>query len=453
MGSDCASRFDTRFDVVVIGGGPGGTTTATHLARAGLRVALFDKKRFPRFHIGESLLPASLPLLEELGVLAEVERRFLRKPGGKWYYGEQPMFSDFAQGRGDTSFARTPHAYMVKRDEFDELLLRNAAAAGVEVHEGCGVVDVLREGEKVVGVVVSEAGKTRTVGCDMLFDASGFGAVLAKKLGLRRENRLKRMAVFGHYATTAIDEDLKKGWFVGQMIQDGWLWLIPLRRDLVSIGVVVPVERYKNAAASPREFLEHHIRNVPIAKRAITPPELQGSVHLYGNLGHTTSRAHGPGWALVGDAAFFIDPCYSSGVHLALSSGKEAAHAYLAHRRGQAYAKTFAAYEKRLRRDEKLVLRFVDAFYMASRNRFLRWFIPFSNNDRLNRDFVTVTGGDFARRPGLINLLYFTSKILGALFPFRTRDEIGSPPRLPPPDPPRLLPVADTRAEPREELR
>ena len=411
-----------KVDAAVIGGGPAGSTVATLLAKQGLQVALFERRSFPRFHIGESLLPASLPIFEELGVHEEIKSRFIKKPGGKWYYGEQPVFSDFSAGPGGTSFDRTPHAYMVKRAEFDEILLRNAARSGAQVFHDQTVVDVLQSGDRVNGVVVRNGtGVNQEYGCDMVFDCSGYSAVIPKKFNLRRENRLRRMAVFGHYRTTPLNEDVKNGWFVGQMVYNGWIWLIPLKPDLISIGVVIPVEEFKKAQQSPQAFLERYMATTPIVPPSITPnPQLEGKVHIYGNLGHTTSRAYGNGWVLVGDAAFFIDPCYSSGVHLALSMAKEAANLFLESRRtGRSQVELFAEYERTLRKDERLVLRFVDAFYMASRNRVLKWLVPLSTTERVNRSFVAVTGGDFATRPWMINWVYFLSRIVSFLFPLR----------------------------------
>ena len=411
-----------KVDAAVIGGGPAGSTVATLLAKQGLQVALFERRSFPRFHIGESLLPASLPIFEELGVHEEIKSRFIKKPGGKWYYGEQPVFSDFSAGPGGTSFDRTPHAYMVKRAEFDEILLRNAARSGAQVFHDQTVVDVLQSGDRVNGVVVRNGtGVNQEYGCDMVFDCSGYSAVIPKKFNLRRENRLRRMAVFGHYRTTPLNEDVKNGWFVGQMVYNGWIWLIPLKPDLISIGVVIPVEEFKKAQQSPQAFLERYMATTPIVPPSIAPnPQLEGKVHIYGNLGHTTSRAYGNGWVLVGDAAFFIDPCYSSGVHLALSMAKEAANLFLESRRtGRSQVELFAEYERTLRKDEKLVLRFVDAFYMASRNRVLKWLVPLSTTERVNRSFVAVTGGDFATRPWMINWVYFLSRIVSFLIPLR----------------------------------
>lgn len=415
---------DHQVDAVIIGGGPAGSTVATLLARQGLQVALFERRTFPRFHIGESLLPASLPIFQELGVHEEIKKRFLKKPGGKWYYGDQPVFSDFAAGPGGTSFDKTPHAYMVEREHFDDILLKNAARSGAQVFQEHAVVDLLQNGEQMTGVVVSDAtGATQNYHADMVFDCSGFAAVISRKFGLRRENRLKRMAVFGHYRTVPLNEDVKKGWFVGQMVYNGWIWLIPLEPDLISIGIVIPVEDYRKAQQSPQAFLERYMATTPIVPPSISPnPQLEGKIHIYGNLGYTSSRAYGNGWVLVGDAAFFIDPCYSSGVHLALSMAKEAANLFLESRRtGRSQTELFSGYEKTLRKDEKLVLRFVDAFYMASRNRVLKWLIPVTTTERVNRSFVAVTGGDFAEQPWMINMVYYMSRVVSFLFPLRAR--------------------------------
>lgn len=424
--SQPASMQTGARDAIVIGGGPAGSTAATLLAREGLRVIVFEKSAFPRFHIGESLLPASVPILQDLGVKEELDRRCLRKPGGKWYYGGRPVFSDFAGGPRGTSFERTPHAYMVKRDEFDELLLENAAKHGAEVRFEHQVTGLLRDGSRVTGVTVrSKDGAVRGVRAPVVFDCSGYGAVVSKQLGIRAENRLRRMAVFGHYRVQALDENVRDGWFVGQMIRNGWVWMIPLKPGFVSVGAVVELERFRMASLTPRAFLEQLMRTVPRVRDGLAGDcELEGDVRVYGNLGYTTQKVYGDGWVLVGDAAFFIDPCYSSGVHLALATARSAAQRYLEMcRTGKTMAACFEPYEKHLRTDERLVLRFVETFYMASRNRFLRWFIPVANTPRLNRAFVAVTGGDFARHPGMINFAYFTSKIAEWLLPFPVRED------------------------------
>jgi len=420
----------TSYDAVVIGGGPAGSTVATLLARQGLRVVVFEKKTFPRFHIGESLLPASLPIFEELGVQEQLKARFIKKGGGKFYFGQAPVYSDFSSAPRTASFAKTPNAYMVTREDLDDILLKNAASSGAEVHFQESVTDLIQQGKRVIGVIVEDAaGKNRHVHCDMVFDCSGFGAVIPKKFNLRRENRLKRMAVFGHYQTTPLDKDVKNGWIVAPMIYDGWMWMIPLKQDMVSVGIVIPVEEFKKAEQSPQEFLESYMKKEPVVKAGLSPnPQLQGKIHLYGNLGYTTSRAYGDGWVLVGDAAFFIDPCFSSGVHLALSSAKEAARCYLEARHSlRSPTEIFQAYEKVLRTDEKYVLRFVDAFYMASRNHVLRWLGPqcmrIFRSLGLYQTVDKAIGGDFSQNALTINIIFAFSKIISFLLPIRPQTE------------------------------
>jgi flavin-dependent dehydrogenase len=421
-------------DAIVIGGGPAGATVATLLARQGLSITLLERQAFPRFHIGESLLPASTPIFQELGVYKEIDARFIRKPGGKWYYGKRPVFSDFASGVDNTSFAKTPYAYMVKRAEFDEILLRNAERSGARVFEEYAVIDLLEQNGQVIGTVVrdNKSGQLHEMRCKMLFDCSGFAGVASNKFRLRKQNKLKTIAVFGHYRTTPVDEDVKNGWIVAPMLYNGWIWMIPLERDLVSVGVVTSLDKFTQAQQEPRRFLERYISFSQIVKSGLGPnPALESKVHLYGNLGYTTSRACGDGWALVGDAAFFIDPCYSTGVHLALLMAKKAVEVYLESRRtGQPPSAAFAGgYEPFVRKEEKLALRLVDAFYMASRNRVLRWLVPASNIRPIARQFAALTGGDFVDYPHAINMLYFTCKTVSHLLPLPVTDnfEASSP--------------------------
>jgi flavin-dependent dehydrogenase len=171
---------------------------------------------------------------------------------------------------------------MVRREEFDEILLNNSVRSGAHVTQLAGNtdLDVLQTGDRVTGVTVKDpAGVVREYTCDMVFDCSGYSAFLARKFNLRSENRLNRMAIFGHYKTVPLNEDVKKGWFVGQMVYDGWIWLIPLKPDLISIGLVIPVEEYKKAQQSPQAFLEHYMATTPIV-----PPSIRADRQLEGKM-------------------------------------------------------------------------------------------------------------------------------------------------------------------------
>ena len=205
------------------------------------------------------------------------------------------------------------------------------------------------------------------------------------------------------------------------MVYNGWIWLIPLKKDLISIGVVIPVEEYQKAEKSPQAFLEQYMATTPIVPASITPkPRLEGKVHIYGNMGHTTTQAHGEGWALVGDAAFFIDPCYSSGVHMALSMAKEAAHLFLESRRsGKKQSELFVGYGSIAARREAGASLCRCLLHAVSKELVLNgWVIPATTTEGINRSFVGVTGGDFTRHPVMIGFLISCRKLSAFYFLF-----------------------------------
>ncbi|MDH5291795.1 MAG: tryptophan 7-halogenase [Acidimicrobiia bacterium] len=313
--------------VVVIGGGPGGSTAATMVARTGHRVLLLEREQFPRAHIGESLLPASMPILEELGVADAVAAAgFEKKWGATMVWGRTP-------GPWSWYFAETntthPHAYQVWRPTFDALLLDNSRAAGVEVREQARVTEVLTEGESVVGVRwVDESGGAHEERPDLVIDASGQAALVGHALRLRRyDPAFRNMAVYAYFdgATRLPDPDATN--ILVESYPDGWLWVIPLHNGLVSVGAVVDIDvarpRLRGDALEP--FLRHEIAESELAAKL-----LAGASKVDGPFGirdwsYTSDRLVGDGYVLVGDAACFVDPLFSSGVHLALTSGLLAA--------------------------------------------------------------------------------------------------------------------------------
>ena len=314
-------------DVVVIGGGPGGSTAATMLARKGWRVVLFERERFPRHHVGESLLPASLPVLEELGILPAVQAAgFLPKWGATMVWGkdDEPWSWYFRETNPNN-----PHAYQVWRPVFDQLLLENSRACGVEAREGHQVVEVLYEEGRAVGVRYrSDAGEDGTARARFVVDASGQAALLGRRLGLRRwDPFFRNLAVYG-YVTGAdrLPTPDETNIFI-EAHPHGWSWMIPLHTGWTSVGMVLD-SRHGQERLSKGELREVFLRQVaeaPHTARLLRDAELVSGPQVVKDWSYTSERLVGDGYILVGDAACFVDPLFSSGVHLALMSGVLAA--------------------------------------------------------------------------------------------------------------------------------
>ncbi len=356
-------------DVAVIGGGPGGSTAATLVAAAGRSVVLFEKERFPRFHIGESLLPFNVDLLRRLGVLESVERCFVEK------WGVQLYSSDGAVTRRivfeDGLVAGYPRSFQVLRSRFDELLLRNAAAHGAEVLEQHAVIDARpshRDGCEIVAR--RPDGAVRTCRVRFVLDASGRDAFLASRHQLRAMmTYLRKAAVFAHYTGVPRAAGRAAGDIVLVLLRDGWFWMIPLPDGITSVGLVTDGTRIKSCGLPPAELLERSLRCCPAARERMRDARRVSEVYAASDYSYECAAIAGDGYLLVGDAAAFIDPVFSTGVWLAMSSAELAADAVvrgLAHDdgsgRGLAPA-SFAAYERRVRHHVRTYLRLVRRFY------------------------------------------------------------------------------------------
>jgi halogenation protein CepH len=315
------------YDVIVVGGGPAGSTAAGFLAQAGLRVLLLEKERFPRYHIGESLLSATLPILEALGALPAIENAaFVRKPGGTFVWGrsEEPWSFFFREDPGGR-----PHAFHVVRSEFDEILLRHAARLGVEVREGCAVRDVAYDGEARRSSVsfAGEAGREGRAEASFVIDASGQTALLGRRDRLREfDPFFKNLAVFGYFENaTALDGPVA-GNILSAAFGDGWFWFIPLHDGTTSVGAVVDARCFAAMAAGDPDGLYRRLiaSCAPVAER-LRRGRLVSPVRVIRDYSYSSRSFHGPGYLLSGDAACFIDPVFSTGVHLACLSGYLAA--------------------------------------------------------------------------------------------------------------------------------
>lgn len=315
---------EKRADVLVVGGGPAGATAATLLARRGRRVMLVERERHPRFHIGESLLPANLPILARLGVLEQVASIGVRKHGADFPASNAAGFNVF---RFDRALGDTPsYAFQVRRDEFDELLFRHAAAAGVEAQEGARVTAVELEDAGVLAQVEADTGATWTVRASYLVDATGRDTLLGRQLGLRRKHpRHRSAALYAHYRGVATRPGDDAGNISIYQHDRGWAWMIPLRGGIMSVGAVADPALFKGRREPPAAFLRRILDGIPQARERMAGAELVGHLHATGNYSYLCDRLAGPRWIMAGDAGAFVDPVFSTGVYLAMHSAERAA--------------------------------------------------------------------------------------------------------------------------------
>ena len=319
-----------NYDAVVIGGGPGGSTTATLLARRGWRVALLERERFPRPHVGESLLPASMPVLEELGVLDRVDAAgFPRKWGATMLWGREPEPWSWYFSETNRTY---PHAYQVWRPTFDKILLDNARDAGVNVREGHQVTGVDVGASQ--GNSLSYRTDDETIGtieADWIVDASGQSAILGRALGLRGwDERFRNMSVFGYFEGSEKLLEPDQGNIFVESYPDGWVWNIPLWKGLNSVGIVIDSEQGASGIAKHGVdgYFRRQLDSTSLSRKMLSSARLAEGPKVIKDWSYTSSQTVGDGWILVGDAACFVDPLFSSGVHLAMMSAVMAA-AYL----------------------------------------------------------------------------------------------------------------------------
>ncbi len=349
-------------DVIVIGGGPAGSTAAGFLAQSGVRVLLLEKDRFPRYHIGESLLSATLPILDALGVTPAIEAAgFIRKPGGTFVWGQQraPWSFFFREDPGGR-----PYAYHVVRSEFDHILLRHAAALGVDVREGQRVHAVGYDGRARV-TALDEHGTAVEAQAAYVIDASGQQAVLGRRAGLREFNPFfKNLAIFGYFEEAQPLDGAMAGNILSAAFNDGWFWFIPLHDGTTSVGAVVDARRYAGEAArGPAELYGRLIAAcAPVAER-VRAARLVSAIRVIRDYSYCSTRFYGPGYLLAGDAACFIDPVFSTGVHLACLSGYLAAQAVSAILRAAPEDATQRQYDARYRAAFERYLNFLYFFY------------------------------------------------------------------------------------------
>jgi flavin-dependent dehydrogenase len=323
----------TQPRVIVIGGGPSGTTAATLIAQKGYRVRLFEREKFPRFHIGESLIPQTYWVLKRLNMLPKMKSSHYIKKYSVQFVGSSGRLSEpfyFVDHKPHES----SQTWQVRRSEFDQMMLDNAVEHGVEVEQGVRVLEVLFEGDRAVGVRLQneDGGEERIERADVIVDASGQSALIMGKLGLREwDPILKKAACWTYWEGAYRDTGHDEGATVVLLTQNkaGWFWYIPLHDNIVSVGIVAGYDYlFKNRSSKDFETIYHEeVDNCPVVKQRIGSARRADVYRAAKEYSYRSKCVSGNGWVLVGDALGFLDPLYSSGVLLALKSGELAADA------------------------------------------------------------------------------------------------------------------------------
>lgn len=414
-------------DVVVVGGGPAGSTAAACLARAGRQVILLERDSFPRFHIGESLLASVNLVLDAIGAADLVRGAgFPRKWGATFVTpdGGVERVADFAIA----SDVPQPQTWQVPRERFDELLLRHAARCGADVRERHRVTAVAFDPDGVTVTFAHEHGDDSVepttvsrVRARAIIDASGRTALLGRRFELRiDEPELANVAIFSHFAGVPRAGGRRAGDIrIVARADMGWCWVIPISEELTSVGVVLPRAAFKQMSRTePGALLERCIADTPAVARLMASAERRWPVRVERDFSYGAKTYAGDRWILVGDAGSFLDPVFSSGVAIAMESGLEGARAVdAALSRGNLSARAFRTFDRRQRARYRMFRRFVLGFYTTA---FRDLFFSAEPPNHLFRSVVTVFAG-YWHPSWLTRLwvrLFFVSVRLQARFGF-----------------------------------
>lgn len=352
------------WDAIIIGGGPAGSTAATTLAKAGRKVLVLEKETFPRFHVGESLLPYNQKIFNDLGVATKVKAAgFMVKRGAQFIMGNDThgVRLNFSKG----SFTEYPESIQVERSKFDDLLLRHSRDCGAEVQEGCLVLEH-QVGEDQVSVRYRQAdGSENQVSARFLMDASGLSNFTGTREGLREYySGHKKIAIFGHHENLDMPSGEEKGDILIIRRKNSWFWMIPLEENKTSVGLVLDQADFKALGLSKEEVYADAIASTPAVKKRFVNGVPLTPLHVVTDFSYRNGTLVSPRVVRIGDASGFIDPIFSSGVLLAMTSGQQGAKVVNEALSGQqAMTAGMRQYEKDNRNRIAQYWEFIENFY------------------------------------------------------------------------------------------
>lgn len=355
---------DILWDAIVVGGGPAGSSAATFLARDGRRVLVLEKSKFPRFHIGESLLPYNREVFEDLGVWEKISSAgFVTKRGAQFIMGNDSRRNrlDFSCG----SFTEHPESLQVERAKFDQILLDHARETGADVREESTVTGYRVEADRVVIDYRATDGTEHQAAGKYFIDASGLTNFSGNRESLREYYPThKKIAIFAHFEGVDMPTGEEEGDVLIVRGKTSWIWLIPLSPTRTSVGLVIDAAEFKALGKKPEEAFHDAVHDTPAVAKRFPAARMQDKLHVIADFSYQNKRLASPRVLRIGDAAGFIDPMFSSGVLLAMVGARDGAKAIEdALRSGKPLTASMKRYEKLTRKRVAVFWAFIGNFY------------------------------------------------------------------------------------------